>query len=120
MLYNCAEEQGDKQLKLLVVRANQLIFTDVIMKYLKRIEFADGDPWPRALVLPVTERELLRVVPTVEDGEPLFIEGGAPLSAVASRIAAGESVTSVADDYGLPEHDVREAIDAIWPKTRAG
>ncbi len=119
VLFNYAEAQGDKQLRLLVVRTNQLVFTDVIRKYLKRIEFVGDDPWPRALVLPVTERELLRVVPTVDDGEPLFINGGAPLSAVASRIAAGEPVTSVAADYGVPEQDVREAIDAIWPKQKA-
>jgi len=118
VLYDYACSRMDRQLRLLtVVQSGQQVFHDVIKEYLDRIVF--GETWARELILGTTERQLLRVVPEVESGHPLFVEGGAPLSAVRSRLIAGEPINSVARDYGIARDHIEEAINAIWPKTLA-
>ena len=120
VLYNYADQHKDQQLRLLtltVVQTGQRVFHEVIDEYLKRITF--GDEWATELILPVTERHLLRVVPGVAAGDALFMDGGAPLSAVRSRAAAGEPLKSIAADYGTPAKDLREALGAIWPQRAA-
>ena len=120
VLYNYADLHKDRQLRLLtltVVQTGQRVFHEVIDEYLKRITF--GDEWATELILPVTERHLLRVVPGVAAGDALFMDGGAPLSAVRSRAAAGEPIASIAADYGTPAKDLKEALGAIWPQRAA-
>ena len=118
VLYDYARSSDDKQLGLLtIVSSGQRVFHDVISRYLDRITF--DETWARELILPVTERRLLRVVPEIESGDPLFVNGGAPLSAVRSRFVAGEPVEEIARDYGVPRDEIEEAIDAIWPARQA-
>jgi len=113
VLYDYAREVDDGQLRLLtVVRSGQRVFHDIVDAYLRRIHF-DHDPWATEIVVPVTEREVLRIRPEVASGDALFIHGGAPLSAVTSRHRAGEAVESIADDYAVPVEDIREALLAI-------
>lgn len=115
ILYDYATDTGDGQLRLLtVVSSGQRVFHEVIEDYLRRIHF-DDDPWATEIVVPITAREILRVRPDVASGDPLFIHGGAPLSAVQSRYRAGEPVRSIAEDYGVPVDDVSEALRAIEP-----
>ncbi len=114
VLYDYAKSSDDKQLGLLtIVNSGQRVFHDVISQYLERISFEDR--WASELILPVTERHLLRVVPEIEGGAPLFVHGGAPLNAVRARFVAGEPVESIAKDYGVPRDEIQEVIDAIWP-----
>lgn len=118
VLYDYASKSDDLQLGLLTIpNSGQRVFHDAISRYLDRITFDGG--WANELILPVTPRELLLVKPDVHGGDPLFIHGGAPLSAVRSRLAAGESVKSVARDYEVPADEISEAVDAIWPARRA-
>lgn len=118
VLYDYARSNDDKQLGLLtIVDSGQRVFHDVISQHLERISF--DDTWASELILPVTERRLLRVVPEVSSGDPLFVHGGAPLSAVRSRFVAGEPVESIALDYGVPADEIEEALRAIWPTQQA-
>ena len=118
VLYDYARRNQDQQLRLLtVVQTGQRVFHEVIGDYLERITF--GDEWATELILPVTERRLLRVLPGVAGGDALFMEGGAPLSAVKSRVASREPIESIAADYGTPAEDIREAVRAIWPTKAA-
>jgi uncharacterized protein (DUF433 family) len=113
LLYDYAAEAADGQLRLLtVVSSGQVVFHDVIRDYLQRIHF-DDDPWATEVIVPVTARPILRVRADVASGDPLFVTGGAPLSAVLSRHRAGESVASIADDYDVPVDDVRDAVHAV-------
>ncbi len=115
VLYDYAKQARDGQLRLLtVVSSGQIVFHDVIAEYLERIAF-DHDRWATELIVPVTPSPLLRVSPSVASGDPIFIKGGAPLSAVYSRWRAGEAVESIATDYDVPVNDINEAIDALWP-----
>ena len=118
VLFDYAERSGDKQLRLLtVVDSGQRVFHEVIDQYLSRITF--GDTWATELIIPTTSRELLRTRPDVASGEPIFITGGAPLSAVHSRADAGEPLESIAQDFNLDVADIREALGAIWPTQAA-
>lgn len=118
VLYDYAASENDLQLRLLtVVVSGQRVFHEVIQQYLTRITF--GDDWATELILPVTERPLLRVVPDVAGGDPLFVRGGAPLSAVRARLEGGEPMKSVAADYQVPIDDIAESRHAIWPASRA-
>lgn len=113
VLYDYATDAGDGQLRLLtVVSSGQRVFHEVVDSYLRRVHFAD-DPWACEVIVPVTRREVLRVRPGVASGDPVFIVGGAPLSAVISRRKAGESIASLSDDYGIPTEDLSEALDAV-------
>jgi uncharacterized protein (DUF433 family) len=115
VLYDYATHEGDGQLRLLtVVASGQRVFHEVVDAYLRRIHFG-GDPWATEVVVPVTEREILRIRPEVASGDPLFVASGAPLSAIVSRFRAGEPVDLIADDYDIPLDDVREALRAIEP-----
>lgn len=115
VLYDYAQKHRDGQLRLLtVVQTGQRVFHEVIHEYLTRITF--GDQWATELILPVTERRLLRVLPEVAGGDALFVNGGAPLSAVRSRALAGEPLRSIAADFETPAEDIREALRAVWPE----
>ena len=74
-----------------VVSASQKVFHEVIQQYLSRITY--GDTWAMELTVPATDRPLLRVLPHVAMGDPMFINGGAPLSAIRSRTQAGDRST---------------------------
>lgn len=118
VLYDYATKHDDKQLRLLtVVQTGQRVFHEVIDEYLTRITF--GDQWATELILPVTERRLLRVLPEVAGGDALFVHGGAPLSAVRSRALAGEPLGSIAADFETPAEDIGEALRALWPEKAA-
>ena len=118
VLYDYATRSQDKQLRLLtVVHTGQRVFHEVIGDYLERITF--GDTWATALILPVTKRPLLRVIPEVAGGDAVFVEGGATLSAVSSRASAGEPLESIAADFGTPADQIKEALRAIWPTQAA-
>lgn len=118
ILYDYARDHGDRPLSLLtLVATGQRVFHEIIAEYLDRIEF--GDTWASSMILPVTKRKLLRVVPDVASGMPLFVQGGAPLKAVRSRVVAGEPVVSIARDYEVPVEDIEEANRAIWPEKTA-
>jgi uncharacterized protein (DUF433 family) len=113
ILYDYARDVDDGQLQLLtVVRSGQQVFHDIVEAYLERIHF-DHDPWATEIVVPVTERQILRIRPDVASGDALFMRSGAPLSAVTSRFRAGEAIESIADDYEIPVEDIREALGAI-------
>lgn len=111
VLYDYGRREDDGLSELTVVRSGQRVFRDVIDQYLRRITF--GDDWATELVLPITPKPLLRVRPAIAGGEPLFISSGAPLSAVVSRHAAGEKVSSIARDFDLRPSDVQTALRAL-------
>lgn len=112
VLFDYASSTGDQMLRLLtVVESGQRVFHEVIVDYLQRITF--DDTWATGLILPITPRPILQVRPEVAIGDPLFIHGGAPLSAIVSRWKAGEPTNSLAEDYGVPETEIEEALGAL-------
>jgi uncharacterized protein (DUF433 family) len=110
VIYDYARAHGDKRLRLLtVVVSGQRVFHEVIDRYLRRITYG-ADGFASRFVLPITEAALLEVDPNRAFGQPIFIHGAARLADVRGRVVAGESVTSVAEDYGVPFDDVVAAL----------
>ena len=85
VLFDFAREADDPQLRLLTdVSSRQISYHYLIDEYLTRIGFDQGG-WASELISPATESEILRIRPSVANGDPVFMSSGAPLYAVASR-----------------------------------
>jgi uncharacterized protein (DUF433 family) len=114
LLWEISEESGlepdarHRARDLIVLKDGQYVFRQVVEGYLRRIEYASDD-YAERLYLP--EFEVARIVadPRINFGRPIFASTGTPVDAVLSRLRAGESLTAVADDFGLPEDQVTEA-----------
>lgn len=110
ILFDYAESTGDDAARdLVVVRHGQRVFTDVVNDYLKRISFAD-DGFAGRLHLPQYRFARVIVDPRFSFGQPSFASGRASLSDVLSRFWAGESLTDLAEDFGVPESDLEDVV----------
>ncbi len=102
---NVAEELSG----LTRVLDGQRVFAEVVRDYLRRITYAK-DGWADQIVLPFTDRDLLRIRPDQASGQPIFVHGRAPLEAVVSRWRAGDRLAEIARDFDVPVDDVEDAV----------
>ena len=100
----------DARRALIVLRDGQYVFREVVERYLRRIEYA-SDGYASRVELPGYEVARVFADPEINFGLPFFRDTGTPMSAVLSRLRAGESVASVADDFSLPQDEVTEVAD---------
>lgn len=112
ILFDYAESEHDDELTVVVTQ--QRVFSPVVEGYLKRIEHGP-DGWAVRVTSPVTPSPVVLVDPERAFGQPIFLHGAAPVDSIVSRVKAGEPVAEVADDFGVPEADVREYLDAAAP-----
>jgi uncharacterized protein (DUF433 family) len=68
------------------------------------VRTGDGDE-PRSIV----------VDPRISFGRPVLAKTGIPASTVVSRLKAGESLDSIASDYGITPEQVTDAIRCALP-----
>lgn len=94
--------------------SQQKVFAPVILQYLKRIEYAN-DGWATSLVSPATDREIVQIDPARGFGQPIFVHGAARVEDVIDRWRAGDSLTSVAADFGVPVADVEDILRVAFP-----
>lgn len=87
----------------------QRVFAEVVRDHLRRLTYAE-DGWADQVVLPYTDRDLLRIRPDQAGGQPIFVQGRAPLEAVVSRWRAGDRLAEIARDFGVPVDDVEDAM----------
>jgi len=113
VLYDYAQRNDGPQAgvvgDLIVVRHNQRVFAEVVEQYLQRITFrTDG----YAVAIPLPGFARAHVVADVRRGfgQPTFARGGARLEDVLSLFDAGESIASVAQEFGLDRLEVEDAI----------
>lgn len=111
VLYDVGREDGEAQdvLRLIVVRNGQRVFTEVVERYLSRIEFGT-DGYARLIKLPGYDRAEIVVDPQRGFGQPTFAHGGARLEDVLGLFWAGESLSTVAEEYGVPEDELEDAL----------
>lgn len=98
---------------LVVVETQQRVFVPIIRQYIERITYVDD--WATKLDLPVTRNRVVQVDPARSFGQPLFLRGAARVEDVIDRWAAGDSLTSVAKDFGVPVPDIEEVLRAWMP-----
>jgi uncharacterized protein (DUF433 family) len=111
-----ADEGDDEETMLLIeVVSNNVVFTEVVRDYLKRIEYA-ADGWAQQLVLP-TPKPVAIVNPYRAYGQPLTIRGGARIVDLLDRFHGGENPAEIAEDFAVPEPDILEIVRAYYQAT---
>lgn len=107
---------------LLVERGSQLLNVsrggqaemDIVDAYLERIEFGRGGEALR--LYPFTTRSISEdaravvIDPRVQFGRPCIVGTGIPTDVLAERFLAGESISSLSDDYGISAQQIEAAI----------
>lgn len=97
-----------------VSREGQLGMADILMAYLRRVEWDEAGlavrlyPFTRKKEL--DEPKVIVIDPYISFGKPVLVGTGVPTGVVAERYKAGESVDELAEDYGLGRTGVEEAI----------
>lgn len=114
VIYDYAEQAGDtpegkSARELVVVRNNQRVFHEVVADYLRRIEFGD-DEWAQLIHLPHYRTADVVVDPDRSFGIPIFASGGARVEVVLSRFKAGESPSSLTEEFGIPTDELFDAL----------
>lgn len=94
---------------LVVVRNGQRVFNDVVAAYLKRVEYGP-DGYPRLIELPAYAVAKVVVDPDRGFGQPVFRRGGARLEDALAMFRAGESLETVAEEYGIPLDHLEDVI----------
>jgi uncharacterized protein (DUF433 family) len=86
--------------------------------YLSRIEHKAGVPirlYPFSRKAVLEDPRSIVIDPRVQFGRPCLAGTGVPTAAIAERYKAGESIESLASDYGRPRDHVEEAIRYEFP-----
>ncbi len=108
LIFDYASASDDDAL-LTVVRTGQEHLTEVIRGYLKRISYG-GDGWAEQIQLPAYTAAGVIVDPDRAFGQPLVIHGGARVEDLVDRFRAGDSVSDIAEDFGVPQDEVEDVI----------
>ena len=94
-------------------KSGQLAMRLTLEAYLKRLDRGrDGLPI-RFYPIPEHKVDADRIIvldPRLSFGRPVLVNRGIATATIAERIDAGEPVSRVAEDYGINEKDVEEAV----------
>ena len=94
-------------------RSGQLAMRRVLKNYLERVERDEGGMPVRfypSLGLPAVESKKIVIDPRLSYGRPVVARTGVSTSVLSERLDAGETPAEIAEDYGLAEEDVEDAI----------
>lgn len=95
--------------RLVVIRNGQHVFADVVEAYLQRIDYGD-DGYPVLIRVPAYEHAEVVADPTRSFGDPVFERGGARVDDVLERFWAGEPLTDLADEFGIPIQQLEDVL----------
>jgi uncharacterized protein (DUF433 family) len=118
VLWDFAQRSGegspdDQVVKHLIVpRSGQYVFKDIVEHYLKQINFGK-DKYARTIRLPQYGTADVVLDPYRGYGQPVFDSSGARVEDALGPLRAGETFKAVAEDYGVSEKDLRDALNAI-------
>jgi uncharacterized protein (DUF433 family) len=112
VLWDFGQDDSDEReavMRLVVVRKGQYVFTEIIQQYLRRIDFA-SDGYAGLIRLPSYEHAQVVASPRRGFGQPVFERGGARVEDALALFWAGESLATVAEEYGVPEVQLEDAL----------
>jgi uncharacterized protein (DUF433 family) len=96
------------------VSRGQLSFKKIMNLFLERIVRDKADGTPRK-VYPIKEGEpkdrVISIVSGVASGQPVIDGTGVPVSIVWRRHRAGETMSFISEDFGIPVRKIKRAID---------
>ena len=108
----------DQKYLTCLTRGGQLVFREILMPFLKRVERNERGIAMR--LFPFTRREHLRspvdaprfvmIDPHVAFGMPVLVNSRISTAFLLSRKKGGASVKRLAADYGRPETEIEEAL----------
>ncbi|MES1191380.1 MAG: DUF433 domain-containing protein [Steroidobacter sp.] len=94
--------------------SGQIAMRHMFNEHLARVEW---DAWkfpvrlyPFSSGTVITDSRPIAIDPQISFGRPVIASRGISTSAIAERIDAGEAPADLADDYGLSEQDIEEAV----------
>jgi len=94
--------------------SKQYAMRNLLLQYLERVDYS-ADSLPRSF-MPFERsprnmgKMLIALSPYVSFGRAVLRSSGISVQAIVQRIDAGESTESIADDYGITEQEIEEAI----------
>ena len=101
------ENQNELVTLLNVSRGGQVVFDEVVERYLRRVDWAADDYAER--LWPAGREEGVVVDPRRGFGQPIIASRGVRVEDVVHRLLAGEPRAVVADDFGLAPSEVDAA-----------
>ena len=104
-----AAGSGREPSDLVVVRSNQRVFVEVLDKYLRRIEYGP-DGYASVIHVPAYDRAEVVADPTRSLGAPIFERGAARVTDVLDRFWAGEALSDLAEEYGVPADHLEDVV----------
>lgn len=96
-----------------LTQSGQLALQRLLKDQLKHVEWNPHDSLAERLfpaITPFGRHDLIMIDPRIGFGRPVVRQAGVSTAVIASRIDAGESVPSVADDYDLDPETIEEVL----------
>jgi uncharacterized protein (DUF433 family) len=118
VLWHFAQQAGegspdDQVVKALIVpRSGHYVFKEIVQHYLKQISFG-RDNYAEMIRLAQYGDANVVLDPYRGYGQPVFDKSGAKVADALGRLRAGETFGSVAEDFGVTEAELRDALTAI-------
>lgn len=110
VLYEYAESTGDDAVgDLVVVRDGQRVFRDVVQDYLRCVTFGQ-DGYAELIRLPAYGPANVVANPRRAFGQPIFADAGTRVEDVIDRFYAGDSISKVAEEFGVTREQVEAAL----------
>ncbi len=101
-------EAAEAVRELVVVRHGQRVFTDVVEDWLTQVSYVDG--YAQRLPLPGYVDAKVVVDAGRGFGQPIFSHGAARVHDALAMFDAGEPLEVVAEEYGVPEMELEDAL----------
>ncbi len=116
LLYDYARSEGDTPAgesarQLIVIRNGQGVFDEIVGDFLERITYGP-DNYAQVIRLPQYDKAHVVADPARSFGRPIFSHGGARVDDALQLFWAGEDLRTVAEEYGMPEAELEDAVRA--------
>lgn len=102
-----------------ITREGQLALRKLLQAHLRRIEWDESGQairlYPFTRKRDPEEPKTVVIDPYVSFGRPVLVGTGIPTAIIAERLKAGDSIDTLADDYGRARSEIEEAIRCELP-----
>ncbi len=101
--------EGSAATDLVVLRNGQRVFVETVEKYLRHIRYA-ADGYVELIRVPAYEQANVVADPKRSFGAPIFERGAARVEDVLQRFWAGESISQLNREFGVPVDQLEDVL----------